>query len=101
MKLPLPVCAIVLVVSHLASWTAAATPTPATTAPSTQRSSAFFPPAVLERVRANAQATDWGRGLRDQAVAQAAPWKAMSDEQLWRLMFGATIPRSWHVLSNG
>ena len=25
----------------------------------------------------------------------------MSDEQLWRLMFGATIPRSWMVWSNG
>ena len=25
----------------------------------------------------------------------------MSDEQLWRLMFGATIPRSWMVCSNG
>ena len=25
----------------------------------------------------------------------------MSDEQLWKLMFGATLPRSWHVYSNG
>jgi hypothetical protein len=63
--------------------------------------SAFFPPPLLERIRHNAGQSEWGRGLREQAVTQAQPWMKMSDEQLWKLMFGATIPRSWHVFSNG
>lgn len=44
---------------------------------------------------------DWGRDVRKQAIAAAEPWKKMSDEQLWKLMFGATLPRSWMVWSNG
>ncbi len=70
-------------------------------APATQRASAFFPPELLHRVRANVERDDWGRAARKQAIEQAEPWRAMSDEQLWRLMFGATIPRSWMVWSNG
>jgi len=72
-----------------------------TSTPTSQRASAFFPPRLIERVRANVRQSDWGRGLREQAIAQAEPWKKMTDEQLWKLMFGATIPRSWHVFSNG
>src|SRR5687767_11080746 len=63
--------------------------------------SAFFPARVLERIRASANQSDWGRSLKQQAIAQAEPWMKMSDDQLWKLMFGATIPRSWHVFSNG
>jgi hypothetical protein len=72
-----------------------------TAMPTTRRASAFFPATVLEGIRANAREGDWGRALRDEAIEQARPWREMSDEQLWKLMFGATIPRSWHVLSNG
>jgi endogenous inhibitor of DNA gyrase (YacG/DUF329 family) len=88
----------------LASVTAAAatrTTTPTTTTTPTPRASAFFPPSLLDQIRANARQSEWGRGLVKDAVAQAQPWMKMSDEQLWKLMFGATIPRSWHVLSNG
>src|SRR5215213_7552831 len=73
----------------------------ATTAPATQRSSAFYPPALIERIRANADKDDWGRDIKQRGVAAAEPWMKMSDDQLWGLMFGATIPRSWHVWSDG
>ncbi len=65
------------------------------------RASAFYPAAVVEHVRQNAQGNAWGKKLRDDAVAQAEPWTKMSDEELWGLMFGPMIPRSWHVFSNG
>jgi hypothetical protein len=70
-------------------------------APETNRVSAFYPATVVTRVRENANGSEWGKKLRADAVAQAEPWTKMSDEQLWGLMFGATIPRSWHVYSNG
>src|SRR5688500_8977112 len=81
-------------------------PAPAQTAPqrapSTQpRTSAFYPPHLLERARKNIERDDWGRGIRAKAVEIAEPWRKMADEQLWKLMFGATIPRSWMVWSNG
>jgi hypothetical protein len=69
--------------------------------PTTQRASAFYPPHLIERARKNMDRDDWGRGVRKQAVELAEPWRAMSDEQLWKLMFGATMPRSWMVWSNG
>src|SRR5687768_14306748 len=69
--------------------------------PATQRSSAFYPPHLLERIRANAEKSDWGKSIRARAIAAAEPWKTKSDDELWSLMFGATIPRSWHVFSNG
>ncbi len=73
----------------------------AQTVPTTQRSSAFYPPHLLERARKNIDRDDWGRAIRKQAIELAEPWKKISDEQLWRLMFGATLPRSWMVWSNG
>src|SRR5688572_25033179 len=70
-------------------------------APTTKHSSAFFPAPMLERIRGNVANSDFGKELRDKAIAQAEPWMKMPDEQLRKLMFGATIERSWHVLSNG
>lgn len=64
-------------------------------------SSALYPPEVVARVRANAADGEWASGVREQVIAAAAPWHAMSDEALWDLMFGATLPRSWMVWSNG
>jgi hypothetical protein len=86
------------VILLLCAATAAAQPA---TAPTTQRTSAFYPPHLLQRVRANIDRDDWGRSIRDQAIALAEPWTRMDDEQLWKLVFGATIPRSWMVWSNG
>ncbi|MBL7647205.1 MAG: heparinase II/III family protein [Candidatus Hydrogenedentes bacterium] len=66
-----------------------------------KQSSALYPPEVVSRVRANVVEGQWASKVREQVVAAAAPWHAMSDEALWELMFGATLPRAWMVWSNG
>lgn len=66
-----------------------------------KQSSALYPPEVVSRVRANVAEGQWASAVREQVVAAAAPWHAMSDEELWDLMFGATLPRAWMVWSNG
>jgi oligo-alginate lyase len=91
-RMPLALCVLALVFCNT---------TYAQTAPTTQRTSAFYPPHLLERARKNIDRDEWGRSVRAKAIEIAAPWKAMTDEQLWKLMFGATIPRSWMVWSNG
>ena len=63
--------------------------------------SVFFPQEVMQGVRQNIQQDPWAKELLGKAIELAEPWKEMSDEQLWKLMFGATLPRSWHVYSNG
>jgi len=66
-----------------------------------KQSSAFYPPEVLARAQANAKRFKWAARIRDGVVEAAGPWRRMSDEALWRLMFGNTIKRSWMVWSNG
>ncbi len=63
--------------------------------------SAFFPQQLMRHVRENARQDPWAKGLCDRAIELAKPWKEMSDNQLWNLMFGATLPRSWMVWSDG
>ena len=63
--------------------------------------SVFFPQELMQRVRQNAAHDPWAKDLCAKEVELAQPWKEMSDEQLWNLMFGASLPRSWHVYSNG
>lgn len=63
--------------------------------------SVFFPQDLMQQVRENAQHDPWAKNLRDTAIELAEPWKKMSDDQLWGLMFGSTLPRSWMVWSNG
>jgi len=74
---------------------AAAFPSPAKTA------SVFFPGALVARARANAREHSWAANIRDALVAAARPWKQMSDDALWDLMFGNTIRRAWQVWSDG
>ena len=44
---------------------------------------------------------EWARAVRDQAVQKASYWRNLSDEELWNLMFGPSIKRSWMVWSDG
>jgi len=62
---------------------------------------AFYPSSLVQIGRKNAEKYPWAAKMRDMAVESARPWMAMSDEQLWSLMFGNTITRSWMVWSNG
>ncbi len=61
----------------------------------------FHPSALIDTARRNISRYDWARAIRDEAVAQAAPWAGRSEEELWLMMFGPTITRAWHVWSNG
>ena len=63
--------------------------------------SAFFPEVLVSRARANAQTHPWAAEIRDSLIAAAEPWMKMSDDDLWGLMFGNSIRRSWQVWSNG
>lgn len=63
--------------------------------------SVFYPPELIETARRNARAYPWAAKARERLVAAARPWRRLSDEALWRLMFGPTIRRSWMVWSNG
>ena len=63
--------------------------------------SVFFPEPTRIRMRENALKTTWGETVRQAVLESAQPWRVMSDENLWDLMFGPTITRSWMVWSNG
>jgi hypothetical protein len=69
--------------------------------PSTKSKSVLYPEKLREAARANTQAHDWAREIKDRAVAQAKPWLDLSDEDIWSLMFGPAITRSWMVWSDG
>ncbi len=51
--------------------------------------------------RDNIRRHEWARAARDRMVEAARPWLEMSQDELWGLMFGPTITRSWMVWSNG
>jgi len=63
--------------------------------------SSFYPPELIARARQNIARYPWAAEARRQLVTTAKPWKAMSDDQLWNLMFGNTLKRSWMVWSSG
>ncbi len=66
-----------------------------------KQASVFYPPRLIEQARANGERYAWAAAIRDPIIRTAEPWRKMSDEQLWQLMFGNTIKRSWMVWSNG
>ena len=63
--------------------------------------SAFFYEENVSRLRNNIERYEWAKTARDRIVAKARPWREMSDDQLWDLVFGPTITRTWQVLSYG
>ena len=63
--------------------------------------SVFFPPELVARARANIAKYPWAAEQKQNIVDAAKPWMKLSDEDLWSMMFGPTIHRSWMVLSDG
>ena len=63
--------------------------------------SKFLPGPLMARARRNIAEHAWAAEARDRLVKAAEPWLAFSDDELWNLMFGNTIKRSWMVWSNG
>ncbi|HPM85303.1 MAG TPA: hypothetical protein PLF81_31590, partial [Candidatus Anammoximicrobium sp.] len=66
-----------------------------------KQSSIFYPRPLRETARVNASGSPLGSQLRQLVVQHAQPWLELSEEQLWGLMFGPTIERSWMVWSDG
>lgn len=66
-----------------------------------KRRSVFYPARLIENARGNVARYDWARQIQHSVVERAEPWMELSDEELWGLMFGPTITRSWMVWSNG
>ncbi len=65
------------------------------------RGSLFYPAELIEKAKRNAENYAWAQRARDRIVEAAQPWMAFSDDELWDLMFGSAIRRSWMVWSNG
>ena len=66
-----------------------------------KRKSVFYPARLIDNARRNIDQYDWAKQVRDGVVEQAEPWMGLSDDELWDLMFGPAITRSWMVWSNG
>ena len=63
--------------------------------------SALFPPELIERARRNAGQFPWAASIRDAIVAQARPWMGYTLDELWEMVYGPGITRSWMVWSDG
>ena len=63
--------------------------------------SVFYSAAKIDNAVRNCDRYPWAKEIRDNTVADAAPFLAMSDEELWNLIYSCHLPRSWMVLSYG
>ncbi|MCX6376509.1 MAG: hypothetical protein NTU88_10835, partial [Armatimonadetes bacterium] len=61
----------------------------------------FYPKPLIEKGRANIAKYPWAAGQKKLIIEAAKPWMKLSDDEVWGLMFGPTIHRSWMVLSDG
>jgi hypothetical protein len=68
---------------------------------SEKQGSALFPQDLVAIARRNCETHGWARSALEQAVNDAKPFRDLSDDRLWSLMFGNTLPRSWMVWSDG
>lgn len=66
-----------------------------------KKESSLYTRAVVAAVRGNVERFEWAAAERDRLLARAQKWLDMPEDELWALMFGATIPRSWMVWSDG
>ena len=66
-----------------------------------KQQSAFFSDDLLAKAQRNVAGNRWAASIKQQKIKAAKPWIEMTDQQLWDLMFGPTITRSWMVWSNG
>lgn len=61
----------------------------------------FITPDLLERLRNNGRIDPAAAAVAARIVEAAAPWRARSDDDLWGLMYGPSLFRSWDVWSTG
>ncbi|MCL2518769.1 MAG: hypothetical protein FWF15_09420, partial [Oscillospiraceae bacterium] len=63
--------------------------------------SVFYGKSYIEQVNKNIEKYEWAKELRDDAVKKAEYWINLSDDEIWNLMFGHTLIRSYTVWSEG
>lgn len=61
--------------------------------------SVFFPEELIRCARDRTE--PWAVRAKERIKDAAEPWLAMSDDDLWDLMYGPNLPRAWQVWSNG
>jgi len=69
--------------------------------PSVKTHGVFYSAAMLDKATGNVAKYPWAAEIKKQIMTSAEPWLKFSDDELWDLMFGPTITRSWMVWSNG
>jgi len=69
--------------------------------PIRKRSSVFYPAGLVDNAKKNAAKHAWAKRWQMEIVNRARPWVKLTDSELWDLMFGPTLPRSWDVCSIG
>ena len=70
-------------------------------APPLKQAAVLYPARLVARARENIARYEWAGQIAQPIIESAQPWMDMSDDELWALMFGSTIKRSWMVWSNG
>ena len=63
--------------------------------------SVFYPQHLVQKVHQNTRQFEWAAEIKKRLISQAQPWLVFSDDELWKMVFGPTISRSWMVWSNG
>jgi len=66
-----------------------------------KQSGVLHTPEMIETAKKNCETYAWAAAIKDDIVERAEPWLAYSDDELWNLMFGPAISRSWMVWSDG
>lgn len=61
----------------------------------------FLPARLIARLRKNVKSNPEVARIAAAILKAAEPWLRLSDDELWRLMFGPTLTRSWDVFSTG
>jgi hypothetical protein len=65
------------------------------------KTSLFYPADLIKKAKKNIAEHSWANLIQDKMVQDAQFWMLFSDDELWALMFGNTIKRSWMVWSSG
>ncbi|MAF09690.1 hypothetical protein CMK11_04495 [Candidatus Poribacteria bacterium] len=63
--------------------------------------SAFYPTPTLDRIRAATERSRRLHAAADEFVSAAEPWMRRSHDDLWGMVVGPTMTRSWMVWSDG
>ncbi|MBD3384994.1 hypothetical protein GF407_08710 [candidate division KSB1 bacterium] len=66
-----------------------------------KQQSVFWNRDIMETALRNCEDDAHAASIQRQCIELAEPWKTISDDSLWSMMFGPNISRSWMVWSDG